>query len=148
MKPYTINSKSWAFRLANFPHRRVGRDTNLCDMTSAMIRGALVMFYLTTLIGALVAMFGYSIWNTYDMIANGASIHPTTILAYGFVLAIIFIAFVEWSKGVLRERRLKKHMLESKNPPAEKQPGMITLWYRKFKDKTCVRILVEENKND
>jgi len=78
-----------------------------------------------------IAWVGGSIYNIYDMIANGAGLMPWTgvllVMLFSFGVAAGIITYREWSA----ER--------NRNQP-EPEPGFIKLAYRKVKNKTCARI--------
>ncbi len=144
MKPYTFSTKSWMFRLANFGSggmSRVPRDTDLCSLTRAMIAGSFGVLIVSLALLLLTTMIGITLWNTYDMIFHGAAVLAPTIIVYGVLASFVLLVAGVWSKRKVGDYLYDRRLATRSNK--QHTPSIVSLWYSKFKDKTCVRIRFE-----
>lgn len=129
----TLNSKSWHFWLANFCAENNIWDTDtidICKYTRRVVRG----IFLLAVFGIIVAVFGfttlYSIGNVFSVIfLDGYEMQPITwfmMILYSIVGYCVFRDYQDTQKR--------------KQPKIAKDPGFLTLAYRKFKEKTCFMV--------
>jgi hypothetical protein len=135
MKAFTLNSDSWHFRLANYGERRIWSDeeTDICEYTRAVLKGALTMFALGLFIALMAFWVSASLYNIFELVfKDGVEFQPWTVifltLSFALMVTTGIVAFKEWY-----EKRPRKD-------EPEQEPGFVKLAYRKFKDKTCARI--------
>lgn len=136
MTPYTLSDRSWIYRLANFGHRRIYYQTDICTLLRAAGVGLFVITLLAAAAGLMIAFVASSLWNIFYMIVGEAEVLPTTIVFFGLLISAALIGVTEYVQHVLRKRRAARRY----ETPVRKQPGFISLAYQKFKNKTCVRI--------
>ena len=169
-----VFSASWHFQLARFygtsEHRRYHWDyeslflehLNFCEYFWYVIRGG-IKAAIFTAVGAslsspIAIFFAYSLsmlfyWQWmplrdtgWDVLALIGFILITIVLvAVSLVLAATTLSWVKertWSW--LRTTELWRKLTNSEKPSPPPEPGFFTLAYRKFKDKTCVKITLAE----
>lgn len=135
MKTYTLKRNSWHYWLA----KKGGlweHDTDICTYIRKVINGTIKMLAMcvAAAVSGVVVILGTV--NLVSAIFYGVTLNPVGVIVIGVLVAmvLIFSAFVYVEKILPRLRR--NHI--------EKEPGFITLAYHKFKDKTCVRVRIEQ----
>jgi hypothetical protein len=132
MKAFTLSNTAWHFRLANYGATRIWVEdgSDICEYTRAVFAGSFLLL-LAVIAGALATVWvGLSLFNLYEVAVGAAMLELHTAL-FLFVMGIIgfFIGvavLADWYNS------------RPEKPPVE--PGFVKLAYRKFKNKTCVRL--------
>lgn len=148
MKEYTIKRSGILYWLATKPGGMTTWDApcDLCSYVKRIILGLVVVLAATAAVGlAATSTLVLVLWPIYTtavwiwgMVHTG--VWTTIPVAAELLGAYIgFAALVFGSLGVMRvTNRIQDHAsLE------EAQPSVIRLWYKSFKEKTCVRIKFE-----
>lgn len=153
MKPYFISENSWHFWVVNFGERRIRAswgDTDICEYTRCFLQGLMCLVAAAMGISMVVAFVVASIINGIAWMFFGYMLAPWTFTfililgSLGFVAILYEIAqFNVRRKEALRQKRYELMEKGEYTPPP---PGFLTLAYRKFKDKTCVRLTFKEPK--
>ena len=147
MKAFTLSKKSWHWRLASsygpaceYEYME-GGDGDLCSYIQAVLKGAVIALFITMAFG-LVAFVEASLgdWAVY-VINNGMIRMDDTAVAallmniFCIVFGtIIFISVSETGKNL--RRRVSSINLAPED-------SFLVLAYRSFKEKTCVRLVVQ-----
>jgi hypothetical protein len=153
VKPYVISEKSWHYWIVNFGERRIRPswgDTDICEYTRCFLQGLMVFLAAATAITAIATFVIASIINGIAWMFFGYMIEPwtqvfiLTIVSLGFLCCMYYMSlFLKHRKQVKRDRL---HELMEKGEYTPPPPSFLTLAYRKFKDKTCVRLTFKEQK--
>lgn len=151
MKAFTLSVDSWHFKIVNFGEKRISPawgDTDICEYTRCFLKG-LFWFCVAGMMIALGAAFVLgSLANIFSAIFLGYILAPWSIafiiIVGSFAAALGISWLVEWNRERVHERYAKLRELQSRGDYVEPEPGFLTLVYRKFKDKTCVRIKLEK----
>lgn len=129
MKPFELSSNSWHYKIANFGEQRTGwEEDDICHYIRSFIFGG--FWALVVLFFALGAGSAYlfSIGNVLGWMFLGYLLEPFSVLVLGATLMIVGgVAIAVW-------------WIERQHNKKEEEPGVVGLAYRRFKDKTCVRI--------
>lgn len=138
-----IKLNSWHYRLANFAEKRVwaGDEIDFCKYSRSVLAGSL--WLLATLIGSLFVI-GVTVDTIYELIMffkHGTKMSQGAIVililyALAIVLAIIGYGGIKYVD--YREKTLVNRI------NAKREPGFFALAYRKFKTKTCFKVVVEK----
>lgn len=132
MKAFTLSNAAWHFRLANYGAKRIWVEggSDICEYTRAVFAGSFLLL-LAVIAGALAATWvGLSLFNLYEVAVGVAMLELHTAL-FLFMMGILGF-FIGVAMGV------DWYHSRPEKPPVE--PGFVKLAYRKFKNKTCVRL--------
>lgn len=151
MKAFTLGVDSWHFKIVNFGEKRISPswgDTDICEYTRCFLKG-LFWFCVAGMMITVGAVFVLgSLANIFSAIFLGYILEPYSfafIIIVGSLCTAIGITWlVELHRERVRQRYQKMRELQSRDDYVEPEPGFLTLAYRKFKDKTCVRIKLEK----
>lgn len=153
MKPHFISENSWHFWVVNFGERRIRPswgDTDICEYTRCFIRGLMCLIAAAVGIGLVIAFITASIINGIAWMFFGYIMEPWTfafmLMVVGAGLATCLFHFAQFMIRRREAIRQKRHELMKKGEYTPPPPSFLTLAYRKFKDKTCVRLTFKESK--
>lgn len=142
-----IKKTDWHYKLANFGSKRVwgGYDINFCNYFWCVVFGALHLIAL--IIGIAIAsllvfgsLYEFYMWCVYNNPMSEGAITVIVILFTTITTLSIgyciykYLSLTEDSRE--EKRRVKREQV--------KEPSFFEMAYRKFKDKTCFKIKVEE----
>ncbi len=132
MKTYTLKRNSWHYWLADFADK-VDTDTDICTYIRKVFQGVFALLILIVACTAVAAFIGTGVWNILNVLFFTASLNPAGIIFISVFLGAVLVGLNEYYKNK-RTHGSVEH----------KEPGFVSLAYRKFKDKTCFRIRIEE----
>lgn len=141
-----IKRNSWHFWLANFGYSRMRwvDEIDFCTYFRYVVFGLSHLFVLCVLV-ALISIWGiFSFYDLYQWIVHGITMRDPCLLFIGLIAFIGLVMGISWSHDKYYEWRetLEYDCDQPKAPP--KEPGFFTLAYRKFKQKTCFKVKVED----
>lgn len=150
MKAFTLKENSWHFWLVNFGGKRIKAswgETDICEYTRCFLKGLFWFIIASLAIGAISAYVVASLVNLFATMFLGYILAPWTI-SFLMIIGAIGLAWVAISVSEIlslrREEQYRKiRELKDKGEWVPPEPGFLKLMYRKFKDKTCVRIKIE-----
>lgn len=155
MKAFTLKENSWHFWLVNFGEKRIKAswgDTDICEYTRCFLKGLFWFIIAATMISLFSTFVIASLVNIFATVFLGYILAPWSIaflLIVGSLgCAASAIKFSEYYSDRRSERYRKMRELQNSPDWVPPEPGFLTLLYRKFKDKTCVRIKIERATND
>ena len=144
-----IRSNSWHYKLHMFFESRATKQRfygpiSICQyfwMTIGLILMSIFLGFMTLLISTLV--FGYVPYKTITYIVFGGDWTTGFILQLiwsiiGFGIFAVYHEFVKDGDNFSFDINLRKH----KTSAEEKEPGILTQWYRAHKQKWCPYIKV------
>ena len=150
MKAFTLKENSWHFWLVNFGGTRIKASwgsTDICEYTRSFLKGLFWFIIAGLAICAVSTYVVASLVNLFATMFLGYIIAPWTISFLMIIGAIGLAACAVRLSEIMSDRREEKYrkMLElrASGEWVEPEPGFLKLMYRKFKDKTCVRIVIE-----
>lgn len=143
MKEFNLKWNSWHRWIANFGGDRVGHETDICRYTRAFLTGLFWLFVVGCLGLAVLSFFGIVLLNIWDMIFNDGTILPPTAIFLGVAGALGFLAAFVTAKEVYEQRQWDREVADLA-AGIVREPGFLTLAYRKFKDRTCFKIRFTE----
>lgn len=153
MKPYFISENSWHYWVVNFGERRIRAswgDTDICEYTRCFLQGLMCLVAAAIGISMVVAFVTASVINGIAWMFFGYIIEPWTvsfmIMIGGAVVAVCLFNLAQFMVRRKEAIRQKRYELMEKGEYTPPPPGFLTLAYRKFKDKTCVRLTFKEQK--
>lgn len=155
MKPFELSKESYHWRLAtvygplsdseyldsDYQGNYTGRQTNICNYVVAVavgvgacliwaFFGALILgFPAGSTLGWLAAMVGTHGWISPESSALALPV---------FVLFIACLMAMAWAVD-----RYKQYKIDRCFHTSGQDPTLLDLWYRSFKDKTCVRLVIK-----
>lgn len=132
MKAYTLKKNSWHYWLAK-KGGLWGNETDICDYIRKVLKGILVVFFVSLAIPVILFIIGSGAWNIFAYLFLGVKLNlfaRVTITVLGAIVSFFMLV----GFGVMYS---KIHDKISDNP------GFVTLSYRKFKDKTCALVRFE-----
>jgi hypothetical protein len=138
-----IKRSSWHYKLANFGIRRVwpGDRLNFCNYFWDVVRGGFLFLCLSAFVLGLTALTVFSLYDIIHWCVFGGIIQDYTkvfILSSSFALSIsLMIGSAIWVADKIHARKYKTKIVE-------KEPGFLGIAYRKFKDKTCINVDIED----
>lgn len=144
-----IKQTDWHYKLANFGGKRVwtGDKLNFCIYSRYVMYGFLhaliaLLLILFSAVWALESVYEFYMWCVYNKPMHDLAI--AFMAVFGSAIAgggggYIIYKYLEHTE----EARAKKRKLKRQ---AVKEPGFFALLYRKFKDKTCFMVKVEDYK--
>ena len=165
-----VFSASWHFQLARLygtnEHRRNRWDyeslflkhLNFCEYFWCVIRGGIKAAIFTAVGASLSApiaiFFAYSLsmlfyWQWMPLLDSGWDVLAMIgliliVLVLVVVILVLSVTALSWIKKRtwpwLRTTELWQKLANSEEPASPPEPGFFTLAYRKFKEKTCVKI--------
>lgn len=135
-----IKKTDWHYKLANFGAQRVFfSEMNFCPYLRCVFRGFLSLLF--TAIITLLAV-GYTLWvfrELYNWLFYKVPLNDGIIPFIGVLSAMItmalFITFVDAVKAQIKK-------INSTDKP--KSDGFFVTLYKKFKDKTCITVKIED----
>jgi hypothetical protein len=142
-----IKKTDWHYRLANFGNKRVwlGDNLNFCIYSRYVLFGFLhtlmifvgVVFFAVWTVGSFYEFYMWCV-NNRPMSEFGIMfIVLFSAVALGCSLGYGTHKYLEHTEEARAEkRRAKREMV--------KEPGFFSMLYRKFKDKTCFIVKVED----
>lgn len=144
MKSYQLSKDSWHYRLASTFDRTIARSntTDICSYMQAVVYGsvisilisAVLLFFSFVVIHALLGLgfsLAYGVW-----LVDDAGVAGLFLLAVFLVIAIIYAS----------SRAAEHYRMIGQYEPRE--PGFVTLAYRRFRDRVCVKITFEKDDNE
>lgn len=140
MKPLEINRDSWHYKFICLLND-LDEPDDLCAYTRRFVRN--IIFCLISAAFALVVLscVGDSLGWIFAMLLNWQWIQPIEAAVVGNVGLLIGFAilyFIYIHKHVIEVYRLFRY---GKNYHDKMyKPGMITIMYQNFRDKTCIRV--------
>lgn len=164
MEAFELKRDSWHYRLGTVFDGEVDHSTDICSYIRYVLRGALLGGFATLVsialaVAAATLLFSWGVvaYYVYQNWGTGAWYIPPEFRAFfevgvifGIVIAVVGSMFggIMWisnyrerarEKAWLERCRLRREGLE---PPPPPPPSFLTLAYRRFKDKTCVRVKI------
>lgn len=144
---FTLKKKSWHLWLANFGSKRIGNyemhcGTDICHYLRQMMWGTMTLLAAAFGVFMLTAWIGASAHNIYELIVG----LETELWLGTFALGLLVSCFVLIIAYAYMLEKYKNYRMN--HPKPKKQPGIVKLSYRKFKDKTCFRINFKDDAND
>lgn len=141
MKPFTINKNSWHYRLANEYGGLERWEDDFCSYSRRVGLGLCAALLLSAVCSLLLyPLVDLAIWAYFRMFVDPVDM-STAAEIFCIIAAVLLLALAIGVFGSLRE------MYVESRPRVKKEPSFLTLAYRKFKDKTCVRVnYVGDNK--
>lgn len=165
MQAFELKRGSWHYRLGALFDGEIGYSTDICSYIRYVLRGALLGGIITvvtvlSVAAAIAILFSWGVvaYYVYQNWGTGAWYVPPEfrpMFEFGAITGIITIVFGSWfggfawvrnyrekvrEKAYLERCRLRREGLEP--PPPPPPPSFLTLAYRRFKDKTCVRVKI------
>jgi hypothetical protein len=148
MKAFTLSKKSWHWRLASYygPAHEYefmdGGDGDLCSYMAAVLKG-LAIVCLVTMGLAMVAFLEGTIGAWLVFVINNGMIKMDDAAVAATVMNIFFAVFgvsIFFSISETGKNFRAKISALNLTPPED---SFLVLAYRSFKDKTCVRLVVQ-----
>ena len=153
MKTETVNVNSWHYRLATTyglvsTYWLARGEGDFCSYLRGVFLGMLFVFLITVLGTILTAgLVGMPlIWLAASVLELGWHFPPAEVgvfLLFDGVIAIMaFFGWFHLSGNYAKTVKAVKIALgaNSEKTVVEKEPGFVSLAYRKFKEKTCFRL--------
>jgi hypothetical protein len=146
MKTFEIDKNSWHYRLANtysnFEYEYEGHR-NLCEYMRRVFYGALLAIVVAAVGGILAASFvcwigAIILWPFIGFFEMSVLFIPAAIITT-FIGVGLFAAMCQKIQAKYIEYRESR----PRYTPVLKEPGFVTLAWRSFKEKTCVKITVK-----
>lgn len=164
MQAFELKRDSWHYRLGTVFDGEIGYSTDICSYIRYVLRGALLGGFAATVMAGVAALvvgilfsWGVVAYYVYQNWGTGAwyvSPEFRTFFKVGVIFGIVFAAAgsvfggIAWV-GNYREKARTKAWLEccrlcreGLEPPPPPPPSFLALAYRRFKDKTCVRVKI------
>ena len=142
-----IKKTDWHFRLANFGSKRIwsGDKLDFCTYSRYVMYGFLHAFLAAVAILFFIAWSIGSIYEFYMWCMYGTQMHDVSIafiamfgsVVVGIGLGYLIHKYLERTEDTRAEKRRAKRQIVN-------EPGFFGMLYRKFKDKTCFMIKVED----
>lgn len=139
MKTFNLNKKSWHFWLAT---RCSGLDyweghdvLDICTYSRKVLKGLFLFLFWTifvTMIGIAYLISGYDFFSC--LLDPVCTTFPQTTYLFAGLSSIVVGIFVI-ACGAVGIDKYREYRYT--HPTEKKAPGFLTLWYRKFKEKTC-----------
>lgn len=139
MKEFVLKEKSWHHKLATFgsyqweKEHLVSQGSDICTYIRMVLIGLFKITLIAAIFGGLSIWFVIGIYDTIQFLfyKTGFTAFSATFMAAVFVSSILgsFIFVAE---------KIKKRKQQYVQP---KDPTFMTLAYRKFKDKTCSKVV-------
>lgn len=135
-----IKKTDWHYKLANLGAKRIFySEMNFCPYMKCVFKGFLSLLF-TILITVLA--LGYSAW-VFQEVFNwlfykkplSEGIIPFVGALSAMISIAIFITFVDAVKAQIKKIKPSKK---------EKSDGFLVTLYKRFKEKTCVTVKIEE----
>jgi len=147
MESFKMKSKSWHLWLANvftdkWDKLEAGDTTDICTYTRRVIRGAFWASLATLILGAVAAWIIFAFGNLFGWILMGYKLEFATQLFWFIMTCLGIVAAIVAGKEKIVEKLDEISDRLADRPPRE--PGFLTLAYRKFKDKTCFKLEIQE----
>jgi len=137
-----IKKNSWHYKLANFGSKRVweGDSLNFCEYFWSVMFGGIQLTIILALIVLVFGIFGCSLYDIGLWIFEGYPLSPLgraflTVMS-AFTLAFSIVFYVKY--------RYEYRLQNPYEPKEPKEPGFFKLAYRKWKEKTCFIVKVED----
>lgn len=132
-----IKTNSWHYKVANFGSRWCwpGDKVNFCEYCQKVFSNLLILFLLFCVFGSIIALAGISVYQLFRFIFNGIPMHDVCVSFLMF--CVVMSSAFTYIFGKTRVELVKKNV--------QKEPGFFALTYRKFKDKTCFMLKIEDD---
>lgn len=138
MKTFELKRDSWHYKAADFGSSfGVPRETDICRYFWLVLRGVLLFTFAATVLVGIGGVLGFSIANGLMSLFFGWELLPISVIGLSIISG--FFAVIGY---VVCYRYFKDKIRSIENKPVE-ESGFVTLAYRKFKDKTCARIILK-----
>tara|TARA_R110000851_G_scaffold87200_3_gene190057 strand:+ start:6090 stop:6548 length:459 start_codon:yes stop_codon:yes gene_type:complete len=147
MKKFTLNKNSGHYKfLANWDSQSIPDD--ICRYVRKLISTIIIFimagvgiamafhFFVIVPLQFLFVGFVFDVWGTWFATADGLE---GTMVGVWIIFGLCFASYCGFHQIEVYYRRLNRREFTKPEKP-EKDPSMITLWYRSFKDKTCVKL--------
>jgi hypothetical protein len=140
-----IKLNSWHYRLANFCEKRVwaGDEIDFCKYSRSVLAGLLWLMF--AIVGSLFVI-GATVDTIYELIMFFK--HGTKMSEGAIVILILYASAIGGcliGYGAVKYIDHRDKTLVNRIN-AKREPGFFALAYRKFKTKTCFKVVVEEKK--
>ena len=155
MQAHTLSSNSWHFWLANWGSIRVRQDeqVDICSYIRKVIAGTFNMIGVgivsSILIGGFLLCMGSMAYWVYSCISQLTWItpQPQDLLGMAVVIAVGIAFAKERFEQYMDERALRKSIekMDDVMFHKEREPGFMSLAYRKFKSKTCFKLQFKQD---
>jgi len=141
-----IKQSAWHYKLANFGSERVypGTKVNFCNYFRYVVYGTLHLLAAMVVLGMFIESFyQFYMWCAYGTKMDDVAIAFVVVTICGLIGitggygVYKYLELTEDSRA--EKRRLKR--IEKQN----REPGFFSMAYRKFKDKTCFMIKIEDD---
>lgn len=133
MKTFELNRNSWHYKAASFWHDGLWNETNICAYARYVLFGSLLIAFLSCVVLGLGGSIGYGLASAAWALITGGEF--TELAKASLVVLTIVVALILGSLGYKFAYDKASHISEQENP------GFAVLLYRKFKDKTCAKIV-------
>lgn len=139
MKTFELKRDSWHYKAASFASSWIQSETNICSYAWKVLIGCSLIALMSTIVIFLASVTGYGLASAAWALFTGGEFSE---LAKGvlFGLALLIVLFTVPLGVIATQEKFQKW----KNDVAEQEnPGFLFLLYKKFKDKTCARIILK-----
>lgn len=139
-----IKLDSWHYKMSNFGNKRVwqGDTLNFCEYFWAVVRGSILYASVWAFVGA-VSTWTLAVWyDIYRHFMYGKALYEYSHLWILFAFAITFLLSMFGLAVAYKEYKDKK---DYENRNVVENPGFFKLTYRKWKEKTCHFVTVEDD---
>lgn len=156
MKPFTLSTDSLHWRLAGYYgplYQHKTHNIDMCSYGRAMLRGMFIVLLITFVCCLVSAACGSTLGWVAAMIAMRQYIAPEQVATIVPIFLAVCVAFAIWCgmeyslTTYLRyrrdQRRNKWEEATIENPEVD---SAFRVWYRSFKDKTCVQLTFVNHK--
>ena len=139
MKALNFNKNSWHYRLVNYFYNDWNISHNLCGYFWQVVFSLFVAILAIFGIAVFIYVLAIAPLMWFFVLFQFGYLPPHTEAIIGLILdtGIILTTIIYFISEKLSERREKKRIVSQQKP---KQDSFIHASYRKFKDKTCMRI--------
>jgi hypothetical protein len=142
-----IKKTDWHFRLANFGSKRIwsGDKLDFCTYSRYVMHGffhVITIFVVVALLAlwSISSIYEFYMWCVHNRPMSDFGIMFISVfgsVVIGTGLGYLIHKYLERTKDTRAEKRRAKRQMV-------KEPGFFGMLYRKFKDKTCFMIKVED----
>jgi hypothetical protein len=143
MKPYTISSNSWHFRIATTYGYLESYDVrDICQYLRSFIVGCVAIVAITTF-SALLSFFLLMLPIIVLISQFTVGFHiPLDDVLPPVAISTIFLVTIVWAGYWFEPSRVEARYI-ARTKRHDHQPSFSQLVYKKFKESTCVRLKVE-----
>ncbi len=133
MNSYTLKCNSWHYWLA-VKGGLWNHDTDICTYIRKVIVGFVKVTFMSLITLGMILLFGFGLYEIVTWAFFNQVVSFAGLVTAGSIIAFGFLFIAGYASLVISNITEKEY---------NKEPGFITLAYRKFKDKTCVRVRVK-----